>query len=434
MTLRPTDIDYTAAVVPERMWTGGSWLEGPCWLPVEQRLLFSDVAASAQYTLDPETKEVTLFRSCSNYGNGNTLDPVAANRARYYGFYPPELQDEADYVVVTCEHGRRCVSASLPPHAMERYLAKRGPGAGLGLRRPREGEGEGEGSRQRTDGRTEATAHVPPYLFITNKVLTEKFIKDMRYNSPNDVVVREQDGSIWFTDPSYGIHGNTEGYTAPSQINHCFVFAIYPPHLCTVVRRTRADGGTSTKGDTSGSVNANCRSRHHPAMHAVRIQVQDAVRPNGLAFSPDGAKLYVADSCREDFAGLAGRPEIRVYDVRPAEADVEETREVTDKAGAVVETVTLRYRPLVVSGGRTFCEVSPGFPDGFRIDGNGYVFTSSEHAIIVYTPEGEEVRRVDLPERTSNCSFGGPHGRDLYVTANSSIYRLAFPAKAAQAK
>jgi gluconolactonase len=80
-----------------------------------------------------------------------------------------------------------------------------------------------------------------------------------RFNSPNDVVVRS-DGSVWFTDPAYGIDSDYEGYRAESEIGGCYVY------------------------------------RLDPATGACAIVADDFVRPNGLAFSLDEAQLYIADS------------------------------------------------------------------------------------------------------------------------------------------
>jgi gluconolactonase len=89
-------------------------------------------------------------------------------------------------------------------------------------------------------------------------VLAERF-EGKRFNSPNDVVVRS-DGSIWFTDPSYGIDSDYEGHKAESEIGTCNVYRV------------------------------------DPASGAIRIAADDFVRPNGLAFSPDERLLYIADT------------------------------------------------------------------------------------------------------------------------------------------
>ena len=93
-----------------------------------------------------------------------------------------------------------------------------------------------------------------------------------RFNSPNDVVVRS-DGSIWFTDPAYGIESDYEGHRGESEIDGCHVYRV------------------------------------DPASGAVTIVADDFDRPNGLAFSPDETRLYVSDT-----GGPATR-HIRVLDV-----------------------------------------------------------------------------------------------------------------------
>jgi gluconolactonase len=97
-----------------------------------------------------------------------------------------------------------------------------------------------------------------------------------RLNSPNDVVVKS-DGSIWFTDPAYGIDTDYEGYKAESEIGACHVYRVDP---------------------ISGE---------------VRIAAGDFVRPNGIAFSPDERRLYVSDTGASHFSD--GPRHIRVFDV-----------------------------------------------------------------------------------------------------------------------
>lgn len=441
MTLLPGNINRSRKdLSPELMWTGTNWAEGPCWLPTEGKLLFSDVVSSAQYLLDPDTKQVELFRHHSGNGNGNAVDHVN-HRHRYYGFYPPELEDLADYIVLTCEHGRRCVSASVPPHAIERYIARYGNDSSLAARTGHVAEREDSPDKKngknnqssdiavadmQLDGKSRATAMVPSYMMITNKIVVEKF-QSFRFNSPNDIVIRPTDGTIWFTDPPYGILSNKEGYQAGSQMNGCYVYCLYPTHLCSVVERT------GPKGEPLPLIpREELDSIHHTAINVLnsnyqvlRIAVVDAIRPNGLAFSPDGMRLYVADCSSEDFKFRDGRREIRVYDLIDG-GEQESTAEQFTKEGAVVETVTLRYRETRAINGRQFCSISPGIPDGFRLDAEGYVYTSCADAIIVYDPDGVEVNRVVLPERVSNCSFGGKDGHDLYVSADHSIYRIRF--------
>lgn len=106
-------------------------------------------------------------------------------------------------------------------------------------------------------------------------VLADRF-DGKRLNSPNDVVVRS-DGSVWFTDPSYGIDSDEEGYQAESEIGACHVY--------------RVDPGSGE----------------------VRIAADDFVMPNGLAFSVDERRLYVSDTGATKIEG--GPAHIRVFDV-----------------------------------------------------------------------------------------------------------------------
>ena len=108
-----------------------------------------------------------------------------------------------------------------------------------------------------------------------NHTLLVDKVDGLRFNSPNDIAVR-QDGSIWFTDPPYGIVGDEEGYRAASQVIGCYVY------------------------------------RFDEARHQVAIAISDTQRPNGLAFSPDDKWLYVADMSVIDFPSQ-GRREIRAY-------------------------------------------------------------------------------------------------------------------------
>ena len=182
-----------------------------------------------------------------------------------------------------------------------------------------------------------------------------------RPNSPNDLVVKS-DGTIWFTDPPYGILSDYEGHKAESELGANYVF------------------------------------RFDPETGELRIVGDDFDRPNGLCFSPDESILYVADS---------GEPRhIRAFDVVDGEH---------------------------ISNGRIFAVVRPGMPDGFRVDTKGNLFTSAWDGIQVYSPEGELLGKVLVPEeRTANCSFGGPDKSRLFITADRSLYSIKLNVTGAQ--
>lgn len=178
-------------------------------------------------------------------------------------------------------------------------------------------------------------------------------------NSPNDVIVKS-DGSIWFSDPTYGIDGYYEGTLAPSEIGASRVYRLQP------------DTGSLT---------------------AV---VSDLIRPNGLAFSPDETTLYVADT------GETHVPETprAIYAYRVA-AD-----------GSSVTS----------SGVFAVCE--NGFFDGFRIDWHGNLWASSADSVRAYAPDGTLIGRIWVPELVSNLCFGGARRNRLYITAQTSLYAI----------
>lgn len=182
-------------------------------------------------------------------------------------------------------------------------------------------------------------------------------------NSPNDVVVRS-DGSMWFTDPPYGINSDVEGYLANSEQAGCFVYCASP------------DG----------------------RVHAVAT---DFDKPNGLAFSPDEKRLYIADSGAIKGASFPGIDydlphHIRVFDV---------------------DGTTL-------SGGDVFAEIHPGVPDGLRVDHEGYVWTSAMDGIRCLNAAGGLIGKIVLPAATSNLCFGGPSGTDMFITSSDKVYRV----------
>ena len=74
--------------------------------------------------------------------------------------------------------------------------------------------------------------------------------------------------------------------------------------------------------------------------------------------------------------------------------------------------------------GRPLVEVGPGLPDGFRVDVDGNIWTSSLTAIQIFDPQGSKLGEIPVPEKIANCCFGGADGTTLYICASSSIYRI----------
>jgi gluconolactonase len=185
------------------------------------------------------------------------------------------------------------------------------------------------------------------------------------FNSPNDVIVKS-DGTIWFTDPSYGIRKAGEGHPGELQYGDHFVF------------------------------------RFDPRDGSVTPVVIDVEMPNGLAFSPDESLLYVADS------GM----------LPPTGA-----REPTRPGGHSIHCYDV-FDGRLCKNGREFVEVNPGLPDGIRVDEAGNVWSSSFDSVQVFTPGGERVEQVPVAEKVANLCFGGDDGRTLYITATTSLYRI----------
>jgi gluconolactonase len=122
--------------------------------------------------------------------------------------------------------------------------------------------------------------------------------------------------------------------------------------------------------------------------------ITDMEQPNGLAFSPDESTLYVSDSA-------PAQHNIRAYPVS-----------VTEIGGTEV------------GPGRVFAEIEAGASDGFRIDTEGNLWTSTADAVLVFAADGTLLGQIPIPEVISNLCFGGPDGRDLFITATTSLYHL----------
>jgi gluconolactonase len=124
--------------------------------------------------------------------------------------------------------------------------------------------------------------------------------------------------------------------------------------------------------------------------------VSDALEhPNGLAFSPDESTLYVSDTSRARIEG--GNHHILAFDV------VDGRRLVSPRVFAVID---------------------PSLSDGFRVDVEGNIWTSAGDGIQVFDADAVELGRILLPEAASNCTFGGPDGRRLFITATSTLWSI----------
>ncbi|MBV8576596.1 MAG: SMP-30/gluconolactonase/LRE family protein, partial [Acetobacteraceae bacterium] len=231
---------------------------------------------------------------------------------------------------------------------------------GLGARVWRADSNNSNGNTRDREGRLVTCEHGSRRVTRTEPdgtitVLASRY-QGKRLNSPNDVVVKS-DGTIWFTDPPYGILSAYEGHRTESELGACYVF------------------------------------RLDPASSELTIVTDEMEKPNGLAFSPDESILYVADT------GISHDPEgphhIRAFDV----ADSKRLR-----------------------NGRVFAEINPGAPDGFRLDTEGNIWTSAGDGVHCFSPAGELLGKILVPELVSNVTFGGPKRNRLFITATTSLY------------
>jgi len=182
-------------------------------------------------------------------------------------------------------------------------------------------------------------------------VIVDRY-EDKKLNSPNDVCVKS-DGTIWFTDPPYGILSDYEGYVGEQEYGGCYVF------------------------------------KFDPKSNTLEVLTKNLSMPNGIAFSNDEKKIYIADT-DENIKCLY------VFDV---------------------EDNKIFNQKLVY-------DFKPFFSDGFRSDIDGNIWTSAGKAIKCFNPNNELIGQILVPELVSNLEFGGPEGNILYVTATSSLYSM----------
>lgn len=284
----------------ERLYTGARWAEGPVWFGDGRYLVWSDIPNNRMLRWIEETGEVSVFRSPSNYSNGNIRDRQGR--------------------LITCEHDSRRVTRT-----------------------------EYDGS-------------------IT--VLMDYF-QGKRLNAPNDVVVHS-DGAVWFTDPGYGILSNYEGHMASFEL---------PANVY----------------------------RLDPKAREATVVATDLAKPNGLCFSPDEAKLYIADT---GATHKAGHPHhIRVYDV---------------VGGARL------------TNGRVFADMVPGLADGIRCDVDGNLWAAAGwggegyDGVHIFAPDGTLIGKIHLPEVPANLCFGGLKKNRLFIAASQSLYAVYVGTEGAQ--
>jgi gluconolactonase len=242
------------------------------------------------------------------------------------------------------QDGGYLIFSDIPANELKRWDAKSGITI---FRRP---SNHANGNTIDNEGRLITCEHSGRRLSIWEKdgtinPLVEKS-DGKRFNSPNDVAVTS-DGTLWFTDPDYGLGGNSR----------------------------------EQKG--------NFVYRFNPKFGSASPMVTDFDKPNGICFSPDERKVYVADS---------GKPHhIRVFDVTPNEP---------------------------VRNGKVLCTIEQGVPDGIRCDDAGRIWSSAGDGVHIFASDGTLIGKILTPEPAANLAFGGTDGRTLFITARTSVYSV----------
>jgi gluconolactonase len=186
-----------------------------------------------------------------------------------------------------------------------------------------------------------------------------------RLNSPNDLVYKS-DGSLYFTDPPYGL-------------------------------RTQKDDDPAKQLQVNGVYRIPNAAAQKPGAKPSRAQLQLLIknlpRPNGIVFSPNEKYLYVNNSEPKKFWMR--------YTVR-ADGTLTDGRLFSDATS----------------------DTRPGAPDGMKVDQRGNLYSAGPGGVWIFSPAGKHLGTIDFPEKVANVAWGGSDYKTLYVTASSSIYRI----------
>jgi len=183
--------------------------------------------------------------------------------------------------------------------------------------------------------------------------------QNKRLNSPNDVVVKS-DGSIWFTDPTYGILSDYEGERAEPEQTGCNVYRVAP---------------------NTGEITA---------------VATDFVKPNGIAFNGNESALFVSDSGASHEKN--GTKHIRKLEINPD--------------GKTLGNSTI------------FAECSSGLFDGFRLDFEDRIWSSTSEGVHCFSPDGDLIGKILIPEMGANVCFGEPSLNRLFIAGTTSLYSV----------
>jgi gluconolactonase len=315
ITTVPLDVDRLdpsiATIVPadaklEKIATGFTWTEGPVW--IDDSLFFADIPSNS------------IRRWTPGHGVSTFLQPSG-----YKGSTPyPGREPGTDGMTVDAQ-GRLTVAG----HAQRDVL--------------------------RFESLNAADAPT---------VLVDSY-QGKRLNSPNDLVYRS-DGSIYFTDPPYGL---------PTQSDHD------PLKQLTVNGVYRISNAVDHKAGAP------------PANASLQLLLSDFTRPNGIAFSPGEKYLYVNNAEPKKFWMR--------YTVQP-DGTLAEPKLLYDATS----------------------DPRPGSPDGMKVDTAGNIYSAGPGGCWIFNPDGKPIGTIVMPEPVTNVTFAGSDRKTLYITAGSSVYRI----------
>jgi gluconolactonase len=274
----------------EKVAGGFSFTEGPLWRP-DNRLWFSDVIGNVVRSMTPEGQAAVIIEQSGGPSNAPPGSYIGSNG----------MVADRDGTALLCQHSNRRIVRVTKDLKMEPVV--------------------------------------------------EKF-EGKRLNSPNDLVFRS-DGSLYFTDPPFGLLKQDDDPAKELKVNGVYRYA---------------------NGKT-------------------QLLVRDLSRPNGIGFSPDEKDLYVAN-CD------AKRALWMKYEVA-ADGSVSNGRVFADLTG----------------------EKGSGCPDGLKLDSRGNLFATGPGGLWVFSPDGNRLGTFKLPETPSNANWGDD-GKTLYITAETSVYRV----------
>jgi gluconolactonase len=315
ITSTPLQVDRTdpasSRIIPsnaklDRVATGFTWVEGPVW--VNGSLFFADIPSNSIRRWTPG-KGVSVFLQPSGYKGS----------APYGGREPGSngMTLDAQGRLTVAGHAQRDVFRfeSLNPEAVQTVLADR--------------------------------------------------YQSLRLSSPNDLVYRS-DGSIYFTDPPYGLRKQND--SDPEK--ELKVNGVY-----------RIPGAAAQKPGAP------------PSRDDLQLLISDLPRPNGIAFSPGEKFLYV---------------------------DSTEPKKIWMRY-SVLPDGTLADPTLLYDG---TSDPLPGGPDGMKVDVQGNIYSAGPGGVVILSPEGKHLATLLIPERVGNVAWGGADRKTLYICASTSVYRV----------